>query len=139
MPFCFLLCPVAKAIAPPTVQLTTTSEPQESKKQAQETIELLTPLVALQEGLQEQILLTENTYKRSKSEPEKKHPQKQHYDVVTHSMEEAVFLGHQIIVSGSTPGRIIERVENKEAGQIGCSIQRNNRYGSVGIYPLPAS
>ncbi len=39
--------------------------------------------------------------------------------VVTHSIEEAVFLGLQIIVLGSAPGRIIERVDNKEAGQVG--------------------
>ena len=39
--------------------------------------------------------------------------------VVTHSIEEAVFLGRRIIVLGSAPGRIIEQVENTEAGQIG--------------------
>ncbi|WP_028583832.1 ABC transporter ATP-binding protein [Desulfogranum mediterraneum] len=38
--------------------------------------------------------------------------------VVTHSIEEAVFLGRRIIVLGNAPGRIIAQVENREAGKI---------------------
>ena len=36
--------------------------------------------------------------------------------LVTHSIEEAVFLGHKIIVLGKSPGRILDIVENPEAG-----------------------
>ena len=36
--------------------------------------------------------------------------------LVTHSIEEAVFLGHKIIVLSRSPGRILQVVDNPEAG-----------------------
>lgn len=36
--------------------------------------------------------------------------------IVTHSIEEAVFLGRKIIVLGNSPGTIIQQMENHEAG-----------------------
>ena len=36
--------------------------------------------------------------------------------LVTHSIEEAVFLGHKIIVLSRSPGRILQIVNNPEAG-----------------------
>lgn len=37
--------------------------------------------------------------------------------IVTHSIEEAVFLGRKILVLGTHPGRIIRQIENQEAGE----------------------
>ncbi len=62
---------VAKTSAPAEVEATSANAPQESKTQAQETVEMLTSLLALQKGLKEQIHLTKKKYKHSNSDAEK--------------------------------------------------------------------
>ena len=38
--------------------------------------------------------------------------------IVTHSIEEAVFLGHTIVVMGSRPAKVLRIVDNPEAGDL---------------------
>lgn len=57
--------------SPATAQPTSASASQESQTPAQEKVEMLTSLLALQKSLKEQILLTKKKYKHSRSDAEK--------------------------------------------------------------------
>lgn len=62
---------IAKTSSPVPSQPPPANVPQESKKQAQETVAMLSSLLDLQKSLKEQIHLTKKKYKLSKSDAEK--------------------------------------------------------------------